>query len=393
MNSTKPKSNTGKTSRKGAPVVMQVLPSLITGGVERGTIEITQSLVAEGWRAIVVSNGGPMVHEVERAGGLHVKLPVASKNPLTAYININRLVKLIEEHQVDILHARSRLPAWSALGAVRKTGVKFITTFHGNYNAENSLKKIYNSVMTRGELVIAISNFISDQVCEDYGVDEKKVRVIPRGADINLFDPAAVAPGRVIQLAEAWRVPDDAMVVMLPGRLTRWKGHKVVLEALSRLEDRKDLRCIMVGSDQGNDGYVRELKREVVRLGLESLVHFPGNCRDMPAAFMLADVVISASTEAEAFGRIIVEAQAMGRLVIATDHGAARETIAQGTNGWLVAPNDAPAMADALGDALNIDSKTRDLIARRAIANVRENYTKALMSERTIRVYKEILSG
>ena len=371
---------------------MQILPSLVTGGVERGTIDVTQALTAAGWRAIVLSSGGPMMHEVKRAGGLHIEFPAESKNPITAYRNINRLVALVEEHKVDILHARSRIPAWSALGAAHKTGVKLITTFHGNYNAGNSLKKFYNSVMVRGDLVIAISQFIGDQICDCYGVPAEKVRVVPRGADIKYFDPAAVSAERVIQLAKAWRVPDDATVVMLPGRLTRWKGHKVMLEALSRLESREGLRCIMVGSDQGREAYVRELQEDIVRLGLESVVHLPGDCRDMPAAFMLADLVVSASTDAEAFGRVIVEAQAMGRPVIATDHGAARETVTHGENGWLVTPNDASALVNVMREALSIDTETRDIIARRGIANVRENYTKDLMGERTMTVYQEILS-
>ncbi len=371
---------------------MQILPSLITGGVERGTIDVTQALTAAGWRAIVVSSGGPMQHEVERAGGLHIEFPAASKNPITAYRNIARLVSLVREHDVDILHARSRVPAWSALSAAKKTGIKFITTFHGNYNAGNPLKKFYNSVMARGDLVIAISQFIGDQICDRYGVPADKVRVVPRGADIKLFDPAAVSPERVIQLAEAWRVPDDATVVMQPGRLTRWKGHKVMLEALSRIENRDGLRCIMVGSAQGREAYVRELQEDIVRLGLESVVHLPGDCRDMPAAFMLADLVVSASVDAEAFGRVIVEAQAMGRPIIATDHGAARETVTHGENGWLVPPDDASALVNVLREALSIDNETRDLIARRGIANVRENYTKDLMGERTMTVYQEILS-
>jgi glycosyltransferase involved in cell wall biosynthesis len=371
---------------------MQILPSLVTGGVERGAIDVTQALTAAGWRAIVVSSGGPMMHEVERAGGLHIQFPAESKNPITAYRNIGRLVRLIKKHKVDILHARSRVPAWSALRAARKTGTKFITTFHGNYNAGNPLKKFYNSVMARGDLVIAISQFIGDQVCDRYGVPAEKVRIVPRGADTKFFDPAAVSPERVIQLSEAWRVPDDATVVMLPGRLTRWKGHKVMLEALSRLESREGLRCIMVGSDQGREAYVKELQEDIVRLGLESVVHLPGDCRDMPAAFMLADLVVSASTDAEAFGRVIVEAQAMGRPIIATDHGAARETVTHGENGWLVTPNDASALVNVMREALSIDTETRDIIARRGIANVRENYTKDLMGERTMTVYQEILS-
>ena len=391
MNSTFKNLSTEKPRKKARPVVMQILPSLVTGGVERGTIDVTQALTDAGWKAIVVSNGGPMTHEITRAGGLHIDLPIGAKNPLTAYLNVNRLVKLIREHQVDILHARSRLPAWSGLVAAGRTQIKFITTFHGNYSARNSLKRYYNSVMARGDRVIAISEFIRKQICEKYGADTDNIRVIPRSADIDLFDPAAVSPERVIQLAEAWRIPDDAKIVMLPGRLTRWKGHLVLLEALGRLQEYENLRCIIVGGHQGKRRYVRELHKTINRFGLEQIVQFTGNCRDMPAAFMLADVVVSASTEAEAFGRIIVEAQAMGRPIIAADHGAAREIITHGETGWLVTPNNANELADVLRDALLIDSQARNLIAKRAIENVRQNFTKDLLRQRTMAVYQEVL--
>ena len=169
MNSTFRNLSTEKSHTKARPVVMQILPSLVTGGVERGTIDVTQALTDAGWKAIVVSNGGPMTHEITRAGGLHIDLPIGKKNPLTAYLNVNRLVRLIREHQVDILHARSRLPAWSGLVAAARTDIKFITTFHGNYSARNSIKRYYNSVMARGDRVIAISEFIRQQICEKYG--------------------------------------------------------------------------------------------------------------------------------------------------------------------------------------------------------------------------------
>tara|TARA_Y100001960_G_scaffold240956_1_gene254551 strand:+ start:1514 stop:2695 length:1182 start_codon:yes stop_codon:yes gene_type:complete len=391
MNSTFKNISTEKPHKKACPVVMQILPSLVTGGVERGTVDVTQALTDAGWKAIVVSNGGPMAHEITRAGGLHIDLPIGKKNPLTAYLNVNRLVRLIREHQVDILHARSRLPAWSGLIAAGRTQIKFITTFHGNYSARNSIKRYYNSVMARGDRVIAISEFIRQQICEKYETDTDNIRVIPRSADIDLFDPVAVSPERVIQLAEAWRIPDDAKIVMLPGRLTRWKGHLVLLEALGRLKEYENLRCVIVGGHQGKRRYVRELYKTINRFGLEPIVQFTGNCRDMPAAFMLADVVVSASTEAEAFGRVIVEAQAMGRPIIASDHGAAREIITHGETGWLVTPNNANELADVLRDALVIDSKARNLIAKRAIENVRQNFTKDLLRQRTMAVYQEVL--
>ena len=340
----------------------------------------------------MASSGGIMVRDVERGGGRHITLPVDSKNPLVMRRNVSRLTELVESYEVDIVHARSRAPAWSALAAAKRTNVPFVTTFHGNYGAGNPVKRWYNSVMARGDRVIAISEFIGEQVCARYGADPAKVRVIPRGIDTGLFDPAAVSAQRVIQLAELWRLPDDARVVMLPGRLTRWKGHWVLIEAIARLEDRTGLRCILVGSDQGRAGYVRELEKEIARHNLQQTVQIAGDCRDMAAAFMLADVVVSTSVEAEAFGRVIAEAQAMGRPVIATDHGAARETVAQNETGWLVPPGDASALAAALREALTLDAASRDALARRVIENVRRDYTKELMCERTLAVYEEVLA-
>ena len=363
-----------------------------TGGVERGTVDIAQALTNAGWNSLVASSGGIMVREVERGGGKHISLPVDSKNPLVMTRNIGRIARLVRRYDVDILHVRSRAPAWSTLAAARRTNVPFVTTFHGNYGASNTVKRWYNSVMARGDRVIAISEFISEQVCSRYGADPAKVRNIPRGVDMGLFDPAAVSAQRVIQLAEQWRLPDDARVVMLPGRLTRWKGQGVLIEAIARLEDRTGLRCILVGSDQGRTGYVRDLEKEIVRRNMQDIVQIAGDCRDMAAAFMLADVVVSTSVEAEAFGRVIAEAQAMGRPVIATDHGAARETVAEKKTGWLVPPGDASALAVALREALSLDPATRDALAKRAIENVRSDYTKELMCNRTLAVYEEVLA-
>lgn len=333
-----------------------------------------------------------MVREVERSGGKHFTLPVDSKNPLVIQRNAGRIARLVRDHNVDILHVRSRAPAWSTFSAARRTKVPVVTTFHGNYGAKNALKRKYNSIMARGDRVIAISEFIGEQVRNRYGADPTKVRIIPRGVDIGLFDPAAVSARRVMQLAEQWRLPDDARVVMLPGRLTRWKGHSVLIEAIARLEDRTGLRCIMVGGDQGRSAYVRELENEIARLGLQNYIQLAGDCRDMAAAFMLADVVVSTSVEAEAFGRVIVEAQSMGRPVIATDHGAARETVAEKETGWLVPPGDASALAVALREALSLDAGMRDALAQRAIENVRADYTKELMCSRTLAVYQELMS-
>ncbi len=378
--------------KDGVPTILQILPRLETGGVERGTVDVTAAIVDAGWRAVVASGGGPMVREVERAGGVHVTLPVFSKSPMVMRANIKRLVALIREHGVDIVHARSRAPAWSARAAARRTGAHFLTTFHGAYNDNNAIKRRYNSIMAKGERVIAISDFIADRVIRVHGTEPDRVRVIHRGVDLDIFHPTAVSPERMIQLSGEWRLPDAAPVIMLPGRLTRWKGHEVLIEALARL-GRNDVRCVLVGAEQGRDRYRRDIDDHIARAGVGRFVQIVGDCRDMPAAYMLADVVVSASTDPEAFGRVAAEAQAMGRPVIATDHGGARETVLPGETGWLVPPGDPDALAGALGEALEMTIGQRESMARSAIGHVNLNFSRVGMCAATLQVYDEVLNS
>ena len=373
-----------------APAVLQVLPSLTTGGVERGTVDIAAALTGAGLRAIVVSAGGPMEHDIERVGGEHITLPVDSKNPLVIRKNIAALAKVIRSRRIGLVHARSRAPAWSARSAAQRCGVPFMTTFHGTYNFNNPAKKAYNAIMAKGERVIAISEFIGRHIVENYDTPEGRVRVIPRGIDIDTFNPDAVSPERMIQLSQSWRLPDDAPVIMLPGRLTRWKGQSVLIEAARRL-GRADVRVLLVGDDQGRTGYRDELEAQIARIGTEGIIHLTGPCRDMAAAYMLANVVVSPSTDPEAFGRVAAEGHAMGRPVIASDHGGARETVISGETGWLVPPGDADALAQALHTALTMTSEDRDTVAQRAIAHVRKNFTKQKMCAATLDVYAELL--
>ena len=371
--------------------VLQVLPAMgAAGGVERGTVEVAGAIVQAGGRAIVASAGGPLVHDLARVGAEHIELPLDSKNPVTLWRNVERLATVIQANKVDIVHARSRAPAWSAWAAAKRTRRHFITTFHGTYGAGNHFKRVYNSVMTRGERVIAISQFIASHVRQLYGVPANKIRVIHRGVDLEKFDPARVTAQRVVNLATDWMLPDGVPVVMLPGRLTRWKGQTVVIEALAKL-NRKDVRCLLVGGDQGRTDYRAELERLIEARGLNQIVRLVDHCDDMAAAYMLTDVVISASTDPEAFGRVIAEAQALGRPVIATDHGGAKETIIAGETGWLVPPGDPDALAAAIDKVLQLDSAQRAALAGKAIANVRDNFSKAQMCAKTLEVYDEVL--
>ena len=380
----------GKSS---APVILQILPMLQTGGVERGTVDITAAIAQSGGIALVVSGGGPMVREVERAGGEHITMPVFSKNPLVMRRNTRALEALIRDRRVDIVHARSRAPAWCARRAAARTGARFMTTFHGAYGESNHLKHIYNSIMAKGERVIAISQFIADRVESLYQAGPDRVRIIPRGIDFTIFNANAVSAERMIQLSNAWRLSDGVPVILLPGRLTRWKGHEILIEALARL-GRRDLRCVLVGDEQGRSSYRNDLDAHVARAGLADIVQIVGDCRDMAAAYMVADVVVSASTDPEAFGRVAAEAQAMGRPVIATDHGAARETVLpDGVTGWLATPGDPDSMAAALEKALALTALEREAMAERAVAHVHKNFAKDDMCAKTLAVYKELMVG
>ncbi len=378
--------------RRDGPVILQVLPRLETGGVERGTVDIARAIVEAGGRALVASAGGGLVRDLERAGAEHVTLPVHSKNPVVMFRNVDRLAKLVRAEGVDLIHARSRAPAWSAHFAAQRTKRPFVTTFHGTYSAGSALKRAYNAIMIRGDLVIAISDFIGLHVMQFYGVPREKVRVIHRGVDLASFHPDRVSAERIIQLANAWRLPDDMPVIMLPGRLTRWKGQTTVIEAIAEL-GRRDVRCLLIGPDQGRVRYRSELEEMIRDRGLDGVVHIIDDCRDIPAALMLADVVISASTDPEAFGRVSAEAQAMGRPVIATDHGGAREVVLPGETGWLTPPGDAAALAATIERVLALDSAAREALADRAIENVRKRFSRDAMCAATLGVYQELLTG
>jgi glycosyltransferase involved in cell wall biosynthesis len=386
------------------PTVLQVLPSLDVGGggVERSAIDVAEALVLAGKTALVASAGGRQVVELERRGARHITLPLASKNPLVMRRNVARLAEIIAAERVELVHARSRAPAWSARAAARAAGLPFVTTFHGTYNfgtgIAGALKKRYNAVMADGDVVIANSAFIADHMQTHYGVPADRIRVVPRGVDTARFDAEGFNANRMIELSTRWRLADENAVVMLPGRLTRWKGQLLFVEALARLKaqrgaDNFGVTGILVGSDQGREAYRRELETTISEKGLGGDIQIVGHCDDMPAAYMLADVVVSASTDPEAFGRVIAEAQAMGRPVVVADHGGAAEQVIDGATGWRFAPGDPQALADALATALALGPTRRAILADRAAAHARAKYSKSGMCAATLRIYAQIHEG
>lgn len=373
--------------------VLQVIPGLETGGAERTTIEIAQALVRDGHEALVASEGGAMEAELAAVGGELIRLPLASKNLFTLLRNASRLKALIKARGIDIVHARSRAPAWSALRAVQGTNAKFVTTYHGTYNAKSGLKRFYNSVMARGDRVIANSEFIRDHIVSEHGLPAEAITVIPRGVDVDRFEMTEVVRQRGRDLATEWALPERRFVAVLPARLTRWKGQLVAIDALGRMkaEGLEVPVLILVGGDQGRTGYREEIEWLIGRHELENTVWLVGHCNDMPAAFSLADVALNPSTDPEAFGRTAAEASAAGLPVIVADHGGAREVVEDGVTGWRTLPGDAGALAKALQVAMELDIAARQAMGQAGRQRVLQRFTVSSLQTSTLRVYRELL--
>ncbi|MEM9495574.1 MAG: glycosyltransferase family 4 protein [Pseudomonadota bacterium] len=390
------------------PIVLQVVPKLDAGGAERTTLEMTRAIVAAGGKAFVASHGGRLAADIEAAGGRNVQMPVHSKAPLQWWLNAGRLADLIRREKIDIVHARSRAPAWSALWAARRTGAAFVTTYHGAYRAKNALKRFYNSSMIRGDKVIANSRFTAASIRAQYDLPEDRLVVIPRGADLQEFNPARVNEARVARLVENWglkpgnRSTGAGLRVLLPARISEWKGHRVAIEAVSLLRRATkpggasglggDLTLVFAGGAHGAGDFLTVLRAFVEQSGVLDMVHFVGDCADMPAAYRWSDVVLAPSTRPEAFGRVAVEAGAMGKPVIAADHGGAAETVIDGETGFLTAPGDAGALADAILAVHALDEGGRARIGEQARARVASLYSTRAMCDATLRVYEGLMT-
>jgi glycosyltransferase involved in cell wall biosynthesis len=377
--------------------LLQVVPRLDTGGAEQATLDIAAAVQAAGGRALVASMGGRMEDGLVPSGARLERMPVHSKNPLVMIGNAVRLARLIRREKVTLIHVRSRAPAFSALWAARATGVPLIATYHGVYNARSPLKRWYNGVMTRGRVVIANSEYTRAHVLAQHGVDPAKVVAIARGVDIKRFDPAAVSPERRRALAESWGLDpaDHRVKVLLAGRLTRWKGQTLAIEAAGRLKAQgvDGFVLILAGDSQGRVSYLAELEASVRAKGLEANVRIVGHTADMPAAYALCDLAIAPSLDPEAFGRTAVEPQAMGLPVIAADHGATRETVAPGETGWLARPGDAAAWTQALSDAIAAGPERRAAMGQAAMRRARRLYSVEAMCAATLQVYADVLEG
>ncbi|MEQ1608550.1 MAG: glycosyltransferase family 4 protein [Hyphomonadaceae bacterium] len=376
--------------------ILQVIPHLSAGGAERTTIEVAEALRAAGAKAIVASVGGRLEGELSRAGAELIRIDkLATKNPLGIYGNAIVLSKIIAKSHVDLVHARSRAPGWSALRAARRMKKPFVTTYHGVYNASGAAKRLYNSIMARGDVVIANSDYTAAHVIKEHPEAAGRIVTIHRGVDIKQFSPDAVLPARRAALAKAWRLPADnpGTVILLPARMTAWKGHREAIGAAAQLLSRSGVswRMIFAGDDQGREGYLQELAQLIAQHGLDDRVSMVGHCDDMPAAFALADIVIAPSNQPEAFGRVAAEAGAMAVPAIGSDIGAQGEIIVDGKTGFVTPPLNPSALAEAIGKLLDRGPEGRKLMGEAAQIRVRQKFTTAALQQATLAVYERLM--
>lgn len=380
--------------------VLQIIPALDAGGAERTTVDTAGALAAAGGRALVASEGGRLVAELQARGGIWLPFPARSKNPLAMALNVRKLAQLIRAEKPDIVHARSRAPAWVALAACRLTRTPFMTTYHGSYSGRSPLKLRYNSVMARGDLVVANSLFTRDMIIKNFPWARDRLRVIVNGTDLRQFTVTAVDPGRVERLRAAWGVAPEERIVLLAARLTGWKGHKVLIRAAEKLhrEGLTGVVFILAGDEQGKAGYVKEIDALIGKGGLRGIVRRVGHCVDMPAALMAASVVTVPSTEPETFGRVAVEAQSIGTPVVVSDLGAVGETVVAPPDagpdqrtGWRVPAGDAAALATALAAALALGASARDAMALRSRAHVETHFSVDRMGQDMLDAYAALL--
>lgn len=385
--------------RLAGRTILQIVPDLQSGGAERATVDVAEALGRVGARCLVASRGGRMVSELQSKGGVWAPFPAATKNPFAMALNSVRLARIIRDEGVDIVHARSRAPAWVAYYAARQTGAKLVTTYHSAYSGASPIKQRYNGIMSAGDAVIAISEFAAQRIRDLHPESAERIVVIPRGADLRAFSPAAVDRRRVERLRAAWGVAAHDRVVLLPSRLSARKGHSVLVEATKRLIKQGvcDLRVIFVG-DPHSDSTRRALETQIEHAGLRDVVRNAGYCEDMPAAYMAAAVIVAPATEPEAFGRISVEAQAMGAPVIISDIGAAPEIVLAPpqtprhlSTGWRTPPGDPVALVDAIAEALSLKASAHDDLALRARRNAQERFSVEEMQRATLRVYEHLL--
>ncbi len=378
--------------------VLQVIPELGYGGAETGCYDIAHYLPENNCKSFIVTSGGDLLKFVDKKKVKIIRLPVKSKNPFLILLNSIVLVGIILCFNITIVHARSRAPAWSCLIATKLTGRKFVTTFHGTYNFSGKIKKFYNSVMVRSDLIIAGSNFIFSHIKENYSEylkSSKKFLVIFRGINIDYFDASTKLESDEKKLLKDWKINKEKKIILMPGRLTHWKGQELFIEAINLVKVElgyEAFHAVILGSDQGRDLFKKKLIRLTEQHHLTNQVKFIDNCRDMALAYKISDIVVSASVEPEAFGRVAVEAQSMKKLIIASNIGGSNETIIDEKTGFLFESGNAKALSKKIVRALTMDESSLDLMGKEGRKNIIKKFNVEKMCFSTYSEYKRLLN-
>ena len=378
--------------------VLQVIPKLGYGGAETGCYDIAHYLPENKCESFIVTSGGELLKYVDKKKVKIFRLPVQSKNPLLIFINAIILIGIILIYNISLVHVRSRAPAWSCLMATKITRRKFVTTFHGTYNFKSNMKKIYNSVMIRADLIIAGSNFIFSHIKKNYSKylnDKKKLMVIFRGINVDYFDPTTKIEIEEKKLLKRWDIDKDRKIILLPGRLTSWKGQEIFIEAinLANIElGYKAFYAVILGNDQGRDLYKKKLIRLSEQYRLSKQIRFIDHCKDMALAYKVSDIIVSASTEPEAFGRVAVEAQSMEKPIIASNIGGSNETIIDEKTGFLYEAGNAKSLSNKILKTLNMDETLLKSIGYEGRKNIVQKFNVEKMCFSTYSEYKRLLN-
>ena len=378
--------------------VLQVIPRLGYGGAETGCYDLAHYLYEQKCKSYIVTSGGELLEYIDKKKVKLIKLPVHTKNPILIIVNSIILAVLILFLNISIVHARSRAPAWSCYIATKLTARKFVTTFHGTYNFKSSIKKFYNSVMVKSDLLIAGSNFIFSHISENYKRflnSKKKFLVIFRGINTEYFDADTIKLKNVEKLKNSWKIEENKKIILLPGRLTAWKGQEMFIEAINLFQLKNpelDYVAVILGNDQGRTVYRKKLERLVQQFNLTQKIKFVDNCRDMPLAYHISDVIVSSSIEPEAFGRVSVEAQAMKKPIIASNIGGSKETVIDNKTGLLFDSGNPKSLCDKLDEIIKLDSLTLDLMGREGRKNVINRFNIDKMCLNTYSEYKKLIN-
>ena len=377
--------------------ILQIIPSMEIGGAERTVLEITAFLKNTNYTSLVLTSGGKLIKDLEKLNIEVVKHPIDKKNPLLIIKNIIELKKLFIEKNIDLIHVRSRAPAWSAIFAARSLKIPIVTTWHGHVSNSSWFKKKYNSIMHKGNALIANSNYTAENINKIYKIDKDKIDIIPRGVNTEKFKASNFSDEEKIKIKKEWKVFDqNKIILLLPARLTRWKGHEVVIKAIGLLKNEeffKNIVCLFAGNQKGSERYIQNLKETIASLSLDDKIKLIGQVENMPLAYQVSNIILSPSIQPEPFGRIPIEAQASGKIIISSNAGAVKETIKSGqdSTGFKVKPNNSEELAHQIKLVIKMKDEDLQEIKKRAILNVKNNFSLETMCKKTLEVYNRLL--